>query len=466
MQQSPAPGNTATPPSPQGPAPPGATGFAAQLFAPEQTSLLGDLFGVRAVLGNYGVSTGLLETSEVFGNASGGLRRGASYDGLTLISLGVDTQKAFGWHGGTFNVSAFQIHGRNLGAENQLDLQTASGIEASRSTRLWELWYQQTLLGGKIDVKVGQQSLDEEFMTSSYAGAFINTALGWPVIPTYDQYGGGPAYPLSALGVRMRARPIPSLTVLAGVFNDNPPGGPFRDDSQLRGAEQSGTRFNLDTGALFIAEIQYAVNQSKDTAAASPQPHGGLPGTYKLGVWFDTAPFADQRYDAAGLTLADPRSSGVPRMRRHDFSVYGIADQMVWQPDPQAPQSLGVFVRLIGAPGDRNLIELGLNAGVVLKAPLPGRDGDSFGVAYGLAKVSSRASQLDRDVASIRAAYPVRSSESFVEATYQVQVAPWWLVQPDIQYVFLPSGGIANPDRPGKRIGNEAVFGVRTNVTF
>jgi hypothetical protein len=30
----------------------------------------------------------------------------------------------------------------------------------------------------------------------------------------------------------------------------------------------------------------------------------------------------------------------------------------------------------------------------------------------------------------------------------------------------MPGGGIANPATPGTRIGNEAVFGLRTNVTF
>jgi hypothetical protein len=30
----------------------------------------------------------------------------------------------------------------------------------------------------------------------------------------------------------------------------------------------------------------------------------------------------------------------------------------------------------------------------------------------------------------------------------------------------MPSGGIPNPVNPAKRIGNEAVFGARTVVTF
>ena len=112
---------------------------------------------------------------------------------------------------------------RNLSADNLGTLQTASGIEADRATRLWELWYQQKFLEeDRLDVKVGQQSLDQEFMVSQNALLFVNTMFGWPMLPSADLPGGGPAYPLSALGVRARARPIDSLTLLVGVFNGSP----------------------------------------------------------------------------------------------------------------------------------------------------------------------------------------------------------------------------------------------------
>ena len=68
-------------------------------------------------------------------------------------------------------------------------------------------------------------------------------------------------------------------------------------------------------------------------------------------------------------------------------------------------------------------------------------------------------------LARISAAIPLRSSESFIELTYQVQVAPWWTVLPDLRYVFTPGGGIPNPLAPGQRIGNELILGARTNVT-
>jgi porin len=364
-------------------------------------------------------------------------------------------------------VSAWQIHGRSLTADNLHTVQPLTGIEAIPSTRLWELWYQQSFLDGRLDVKLGQQSIDTEFMTTQYGGLLLNSAMGWPALPANDLYAGGPTFPLSSLGVRVRAHLTGDLTFLAGVFDDNPPGGPFDDDSQVRGAEQSGTKFNLNTGALFIAELQYAINPpaSGDTDRGNTTP--SLPGLYKFGGWFDSGSFPDQRYDNTGIPLASPASTGIPQMRRHNFSLYAVMDQMVWRPAPDSPKSVGVFARVMGSPGDRNLIDFSVNAGVTLKAPLPGRDDDSVGIGFGIAKIGGNAVEFDQDTVFYSGSpYPVRSSESFIEVTYQYVVAPWMQIQPDFQYFFLPSGGVPNPNSPGNRIGNEAVFGMRTNIVF
>ncbi len=348
-RQNPVPGPIGNPATPQAPSP-GEPGFTTGLFSSSRSNLLGDLYGLRPWLGTYGLSLGLQETSEVFGNVTGGVHRGADYDGLTIMSLGLDTAKAFGWSGGIFNVSALQIHGRDLSTDNLYTLQTASGIEADRATRLWEIWYQQSFLEGRFDVKIGQQSLDQEFIGSQYSSLFINTMMGWPLVPSVNLYAGGPAYPLSSLGIRLRGQPTGALTLLAGVFDDNPPGGPFDDDSQVRGAEQSGTRFNSNTGALFIAEAQYAINQPALGEMDYGNRKPGLPGLYKLGFWYDTGSFPDQRFDTLGLSLADPSSNGVAQLHPHNWSIYGVFDQMIWRPDPDGPRSIGVFARAMGAP--------------------------------------------------------------------------------------------------------------------
>ena len=174
--------------------------FTTGLFSSSRATLLGDAFGIRTLLGRYGISVSASEVSEVFGNATGGVQQGAAYDGLTTATLQLDTLRAFGIVGGLFNVSALQIHGRNLSAKNLDVLQTVSGIEANRATRLWELWYDQAFNNGAFDIKLGQQSLDQEFITSTGLGALRQHDDGVALDPFRRSLRGRPRLPLVVVG--------------------------------------------------------------------------------------------------------------------------------------------------------------------------------------------------------------------------------------------------------------------------
>jgi porin len=426
--------------------------------------VLGDMWGLRTALSKGGITFAVEETSEVLGNVTGGSRRGFDYDGLTQAALQLNTQRAFGWYGGTFNVSALQVHGRNLSADNLQSLQTASGIEADRAIRLWELWYDQKFLDeDRLDIKIGQQSLDQEYMVSSNALSFVNTMFGWPMLPSADLPGGGPAYPLSALGVRARYRPVDPVNVLVGVYS----GSPAEDtaiDSQV--SNPSGASFPLNRGALVIAELQYSYPALG--AMVSPGESQPLARVYRLGAWYDTEPFGDKRFDDHGGLLADPAGTGIPLSHKGNFAVYAVADQMVWRSGRDPNRTLDVFARVMGTPlADRNLIDFSMNAGLVLHDPLTYRADDTFGIGLGYTHVSSRVAAFDRDLAVATNTFnPARTSEAYVELTYQYQVTPWLQLQPDLQYVFNPGGGLADPNNPNERIKDEFVFGARTNILF
>lgn len=424
--------------------------------------LLGNMGGLRSDLATYGMSFALQETSEVFGNVTGGTHRGADYDGLTQALLQLDTQRAFGWYGGLFNASALQIHGRSLSADNLDALQTSSGIQADRSTRLWELWYQQKFLEeDRLDVKIGQQSLDQEFMVSQNASYFVNTMFGWPMVPSADLPGGGPAYPLSALGVRARWRPVDELSFLLGVFSGSPSPSAYGDPQV---ANPDGIRFPVNKGALVIGEMQFTYPALG--SMISPDTAQPLSRTYKLGFWYDTESFADQQFDNTGLSLANPASSGVPLNHHGDYSLYAVADQLVWVDPHEGDRTVSLFARVTAAPqADRNLITLGVNGGLLMHEPFLHRDADTFGVGFGFAKVSGAAAALDKSTVFYTGAYtPIRGSETYVELTYQYQLFPWLTLQPDAQYIFTPGGGLADPNQPGRRIGNELIIGLRTNI--
>ncbi len=429
--------------------------------------LLGDLFGLRTKLSTYGISLAIQETSEILGNVTGGTRRGADYDGLTQVILQLDTARAFGLYGGLFNISALQIHGRNLSADNLQSLQTSSGIEADRATRLWEAWYDQKFLDeDRLDIKIGQQSVDQEFIYSPNGAYFVNTMFGWPLVPSYDMPSGGPAYPLSDLGVRARWKPINPVTILAGVFNGSPASNDGTD------TDPAGTSFPLDGGILAFAEVQYTYPAIGSMVYPG---EGGAPlgRTYRLGVWYDTENFNDQRIDTHGQSLASIGSNGLPLQHRGNYSIYAVADQMIWRKASDPNRSISIFGRVMGTPeGDRNLVDFSANGGVVMHEPVKGRTTDTLALGMGFGHLSSAVTAFDRDIAALTnradtsSFSPIRTHETFVEATYQYQVHPWWQIQPDIQYVINPGGGVVDPTQPSKRVSNELILGLRTNVLF
>ena len=406
---------------------------AAPAFAQDaNTGLLGDMGGLRTDLGKYGINFSASDSENLLGNFAGGVKNGATLQGVLTLGLDADTGKALGLQGGTLHVTALQLHGRPLTPSYLDNLNGANGNEGENATRLWELWYDQQFLNDKFDIKIGQQSIDNEFMGSTYSALFVNTMAGWPLIPSVDLYGGGPAYPLSSLGVRLQTEPTSNTTILAGVFDDNPGGGAFDDDAQQ--LDHGGTLFNLNSGALWIAEIQQSVKL------------GGLPGTYKFGGWYDSATFPDQRFD---------------EVHRGNYSLYGVVDQTIWQSKTDSSRNLNVFGRLMGAPSNQNLVSLSFNGGVTLAAPVPGRDNDSAGIDFGLGQVSDRAADADRD-----AGLKPRGAEELIELTYQAQITPWLIAQPDLQYIWTPGGGIQDPNDPAHSLRNELVIGARGVVTF
>jgi porin len=424
-------------------------------------ALFGDLWGARPLLTRYGMTLAIADTEEIIGNVTGGTGLAWAPEGLTTATLQMDTQRAFGWYGGLLNASGLEIHGGNLSEHSLQTLQTASGIEADPTIRLWELWYQQKFLDDRVDVKIGQQSLDQEFMVTQNGSYFVNTMFGWPMLPSADLPGGGPAYPLSALGARVRAHLTDSVTLLAGVYNGSPVTSIY-GDPQKNNAH--GVNFLIGQGVLGIAELQFAYpSQNTIVQAGEEEP---LARVYKIGLWYDSWQFPSQQYATDGLLLANPASSGVPQALYGDYAFYAVADQMIWRgADPD--RNINVFVRPMFTPiQDRNLINFSLNAGLTMHEPIYGRDDDTFGLGLGYTEVSSGQQAFNRETAYFNPGnyVPVRSNETFFEATYQIQANAWLQIQPDLQYTIYPDAGLANPNDPTKRIGNEVVISLRLNA--
>ncbi|WP_442919103.1 carbohydrate porin [Methylobacterium sp. Leaf118] len=419
----------------------------------------GDPFGLRAVLAQRGLTYVLTYIGEGLAAPSGGLRQGATYGGRLDTALDIDLDRFMGWSGARVHTDFFQIHGHGLSRAYVNNLTTVSGIEALPATRLFELWVEQSFLGDRLSIKVGQVSADTEFAIAQTGVVFLNAGFGWPNVGAVVLPSGGPIYPLATPAVRVKVVPTDALSFQVGLFNGDPAGTPPPgDETDPQRRNRRGTDFRVNDPALLIGEVAYAYPSFPGTQ--------GLPGTATLGGWHHFGPFDSPRLDrVGGRLLAEPESSGISRRFRGNAGLYAILDQTLYS-EPDAPgEGASAFLRLSAVPGDRNLIDLYVDAGIAYQGLLPGRPNDTIGLGVIHSRIAPAARAFDRDGLIFgTGGGPIRSSETVIEATYQAEIVPGFTLQPDLQYVMRPGGGL--PDAGGRRIRNATVVGLRATINY
>lgn len=428
----------------------------------ERDTLTGEWGGTRTSLAESGMEIGLEYIGEGMSIADGGIRTGTTYEGRVELSLDFDFAKLLKWEGGSAHVSIFNIHnGNNRNAADYVgSLSDPSNIDALRTTRLFTAWVQQDF--GMGSFRIGQLAADDEFLSSDTAGGLINGTFGWANLMSANLPSGGAAYPLATPGARLQLNFGSEVAMLVGVFAGDPAGKDcYRNDPDANPQQcnRHGLEFSTSGGTFWIGELQYLLNQEEDAR--------GLKGVYKVGAWYHTAGFADMRYglDANGaiVSLADP---SVASDIRHDgnYSVYGVIDQQVWR---GADASASVFVRGGFTPKNRNLVSWYIDGGVGFTGLIPGRGADVLTVGAAYSHISDDAADLDRDTLALDGPpYPIRDAETVYQVNYIAQLTPWWTLQPNVQYISRPQGGVPNPDSTAERIGNAWVIGLRTTIAF
>ena len=154
-------------------------------------TLLGDWGGSRATLAAKGIRFGLQNQTELWGNLTGG-RRQAINDGLATASLCIDLGKAAQWKGATIFASGFQIYGPGPSIPLLGSLQLVSNIEATPSTKLYDLWSSSSCSAAKSWFASGSKGRTYEFMIAPYAGFLLNSSFGYPALLAIDLPSGGP----------------------------------------------------------------------------------------------------------------------------------------------------------------------------------------------------------------------------------------------------------------------------------
>jgi porin len=419
------------PPSPSNGQPAGLNGTALSIW--HQQYLTGDWGGLRDSMLNAGVAISPVWIGEVFGNPTGGVQQGDISDGLFNVALDVDFDRVT--HGAVddllLHANMLYVYGTSLSSKYTGDFSNTSNIAAYNSVRLQELWLQKSFWEKRISIKVGNMAVDNEFFQSSSASLFVNGTFGAFTFIA-GNVPNAPVYPVASPGVRVQFLPTSKYYVMAGVYG-------MDNNSDPTVNNKNGTRFAFrrSSGVLVMSEAGYLLNQSPNDR--------GLQGTYRIGSWLDTGNF--QTFNSqANFANGTGNLEGAGA----NYGIYGVMDQQIYQ---HGEQGISLFVRSGGAPSNTNFVDYYVDGGFNFTGFIPGRYNDVAGIAVARSHVSDDFS--DSQVAQGGA--PL-SAETVLEATYKVQVAPWWSIQPDLQYIFTPSGVEGSRDA--------LVLGVRSSVAF
>jgi len=398
-------------------------------------TLTGD-WSLRTRLADDGITFNVQYAAEVWSNVTGGESTGTVYTGLMTLQGNVDLQNLVGWQGASVSTRWYWLSGQDISATNLgNNIFTVSNIAGFPTFRMNELWFQQNFINDRISIRLGQLSADSQFCVSTYETVFLNGTFAWSPDLYTNIPNGGPAYSMGAPGVQLALTPLTWLTYQGAVFQGN---------VFAQNVNQHGFRWDLNpsNGYFSIHELIFRTNQS---AGAN-----GLPGEFKIGGWFDTAP--------------DPDASNT---QPWNYGLYFIADQMLYRvPQPAsvsviannvqqtaAPsltdKGLGIFAYIGLAPRNSSVINFYVDGGLNYKGLIPTRDNDVLGVGFAYGHLNNNPQGND---GSSNPGY-----EMVLEATYQIALTPWLSFQPDLQYVMQPS----STDIP-----NALVLGAHAAISF
>jgi porin len=321
------------------------------------TGALGRLLGVDK--GN-GVRLGGLWIGDASGILSGGTRPGAwGLNSLTIVDLNLDTQKLFGWWGGTFGTQFLHFSGQPT---NEL-AGAFPGFNSLEVTpplvrqELFGLWYRQALFDDKLIVRIGKSVPSFDFnnvirpLPFSDPAAAIPAVSGLiytPIVVNPTMLGVIPGYYNSATGVTVTLAPTKSFYLNYGFYD----GDTANPNPALQQLGLSGPHFN--GYYLHIGELGYAYRLGSQHK----------PGNFGVGVWGQTGKL---RNSYGGL---DDGASG----------VYLFGAQRLWFRRPGIDSSGVVGLYQFGANNSNALpARQYVGGGLTTFRLVPGRPDDTFG---------------------------------------------------------------------------------------
>lgn len=397
-------------------------------------TLTGDWGGTRTALDEQGIRFRGDYVGEAMGVVDGGYgRTGARYAQQVRVGIDLDMGRLAGWDGGAFHVTLNDRRGNSTSADlvgNRFPIQEAYG---GQYTRLTEASYDQTFNAGQSYFKLGYYAMGNQFGVHSLLTHFVNAAFcAHPLAMSGNS--GWYNYPTARWGGEVAQQISPAVNVRTGWFQVNPNLGGNIERNAFR-PFVSGT-----TGSLIPLEVTW-----------TPAKGGTYPGVYKFGGYYDTSRVAKRGLDTS------------PTTGRH--GAYMLAEQRLTREAGDPQRGLTAFAQYMVSDTDTAQIRRWYALGGVYQG-IGARAQDSIALGYVGADINRRlvgarrANLADMGVPLDSPLYQLSQAEELFELSYSIQVNPWLMIRPDVQYIVNP-GTFAYT-----RTDNAWALGVQAKVTF
>lgn len=404
--------------------------------------LFGDWGGLRTSLLCQGIAFEFGYVGELAYNATGGTRHMADYSDQYDAGVTLDTQRLFGWHGGTFQATFTERTGRNESEDAGLNtlMLVNEVFGRGQTVRLTQFWYDQKFFNDLVSWKIGRMGVGEDFATFScnfqnltFCGSDPGNIAGNYIFN----------WPISEWGTRVKFT-LPSFGYFEiGVYDQNP--AYLGVNNQIAPVWFSGS-----TGVLIPAELAWLPTFGDGT----------LPGSYKFGAWYDTSTASDVVLDINGNPIA---VTGLPaaQLQGQRYGAYVNFQQQLTRTSSANPKGgLNAFLNAAWTNDKTATTDWQVAGGLVYTGPLSWRPNDDVAFAVGTTHVGDHTANAEALQNALLGfgAVAVQHSEVAMELYYTIRPVPGLLFRPNLQYIITPGGTSQN--------GNAFVLGLKTIANF
>ena len=389
----------------------------------QQRHLFGDWGGERTRLMERGIRFDLQYISDTLWNVKSVQKERAASFNRVRGTIDIDFGSLSDQPGLYFHATAVWQGGGNLGAYLGL-LTGPSGMASQNTFRLDSWWIEKRWLKERVVARVGQFAEQDFYGTQHYGASFIFEPMGYALGNLFST-GFETFDPPSTPALEVRFMLSHNFYVKSMVASENRT--PFASNP-------TGLVPTFTGVPVSVYELGFTPGKKASSVRAfdNVDSRKGYSGLYRFGASYNPGLFT-------------PAASTKPQSG--NYLLYWMANQALWRVDPKEAKGLDGTLSFDWSPGDLNLNNTILTAGLRFNEPLPVRMHNTMSLGY----VRNGLSQQFAPPGS-----PSFKAEQGVEFNMLVDVLPMILLQPVIQYYANPSGGT----------GRDIVIGFRAKLDF